>query len=329
MTTASCVSDEARELADVAHRAMSKDVSRDARVRRYWLIDPMIVDPIETLPQPGDSQIVSIPIRHVDIAADALPYLLCAHREDSLAKLMPIYLERAASECLCAIGGGEPRARSLCGCVETTLSPDVLAKALAAAAIVLDSTRRPRIFRFWDPRVLQHIVLGGVRLDAWVAGFIGRWSFLDGFGHHRELRVGEGESDFVDRRRTLSTADERWLDELSDLNALFEMNACHALDTSEGVWSTLRESRGAPTGLRFDDRRSRLAFASMRWQSRLPIEASSRLQEILKRARESGVAIDAVLADIDDADWRLIRAQATSENHRAAASVALLSGSCE
>ncbi len=327
MNSAPFASGKVRECADVAHRAMSKTVSRDARSRRYWLIDPMIVDPMETLPKPGDAEIVAVPIRHVDMAARSRPYLLGARGEDSLAKLMPIYLERAASECLDAIDNGEPRARSLCGCIDTALPAEDLAEALAAAAIVSDSARRRRIFRFWDPRVLQHFALNGVRLEAWVAGFFGRWSFLDGFGRHRELRVEEAAAASAENRRLMAPADERWLDELSDLNALFERNACFALEALDGVWSGLRESRSAAAGLRLDDRKSCLAFASMRWQSKLPIEASSRLQEILKAARESGAAIEAVLADVDETDLSLIRAEAASTNHRATSPAASLSGS--
>jgi hypothetical protein len=148
---------ETAALPDLRNRLMhALDAIADpADVSFYVLVDCALHDPLAGMPERENA--IVVPIRHPDVAQARRPYLLPLgefgrdRRIDETLQLAYDQARRHASQ--------SAHGRSICGWLAARGSPDTVAWQLAKASHQMIEGRS-RLFRYWDPRVLD--VLSGL-----------------------------------------------------------------------------------------------------------------------------------------------------------------------
>lgn len=283
----------------------------------YWLIDPALADPHTNLPELKECEAVPLLLQHNDLPAAMRPVLLVGKPNDALIKVAQPCFEFAAQECLNPLPLGEPRARSMCAFISTSLGPHELVGMLAKAAIVMDSNWKNRIVRFWDPRVIQHIEYDSSAPDLLPERFIGTWTFLDSHARVRRLTRMAGEPRPQPLARPLTDVHKHWLNRVSRLNMLFEEARCAESLVGASTWRRLSQALDVADSLHLARSEDRVTFAAMRMTLGGAIELAPRVQEMLAQTRDVGVSLATLRAELSEEDKDLIRTQAQEASNRA------------
>ncbi len=275
------------------------------QLQLFGLLDPLSDPADEQLPE-EDFVLIPVPIAHSNFPESMRPVLVAPRANSTLAKARFIddFLDAAAKEAAGCAGVGRRFAALMC----STLPAKQLALALGRSAVAIDAKAQRRILRYWDPRVAQHLTQPSLRFESVVQGIVTKWWFVDARG---QLMAYVPES-LAEKNAPLHlTAEaEAVLGGFSELNACFELARPNsgAFDAAD-PWRPLRAclSAAQEAGLRDE---AKLHFAAKRWQLAAPIESSLRIQALLRRVQETGIAYTSVQAELDDEDWALIASEA-------------------
>lgn len=295
----------------------SPDLERDGGFESTWnlyaLVDPVLGD----LPPDGMWNQIErrqVRVKHPDIPDSQRPYLLNASGLNAFRRqrFVDCFVEQAKVEACTELIVGISRPRTSCAVLLTPCSEVELVAQLALAATVVDATGVRRILRYWDPRVIQHLVVkeAGLTLNQVLPTLTARWFFVDAFGRlvqheHRAL----DEDLHGGRPIVLQAAQGAWLNEVGALNACFERANARVLSKRD-TWFELRACLkvALELGLTGADR---VAFAANRYVLGAPIERAVRMQELIDDMRQHGLRYMTMQADFDAADWAEIVEQAT------------------
>ncbi|QSI33705.1 DUF4123 domain-containing protein [Variovorax sp. RKNM96] len=139
-------------------------------------IDPFLFDPLhkhalawETMPSVVHKKLLRSPREQVH--EDQMPYVLWMPlNSDTRALLHDLQdIARAEANWIPTEGEARTQPRTVTGFMAGALvdqGADKLRIVLGRMRLVMDSAGRQRIFRFWDPRVMQHLALRGARPQA-------------------------------------------------------------------------------------------------------------------------------------------------------------------
>jgi hypothetical protein len=125
-------------------------IAQPADVSWYVLVDCALHDPLAGMPERENA--IVVPVRHPDVADARRPYLLALgefgrdRRIDETLQLACDQARRHASQ--------RAHGRSVCGWLAASGSPHTLAWQLAKASQQMIEGHA-RLFRYWDPRVLD------------------------------------------------------------------------------------------------------------------------------------------------------------------------------
>ncbi|MDH0170258.1 DUF4123 domain-containing protein [Stenotrophomonas sp. GD04145] len=128
-----------------------RDVDGSKRWSVHLLIDPTLADPLSLLEAEGRER-VRVSISRTLMSEAHCPYLVPV-REVGRDPLIDAALDRA----MCEVEGNSsvpPGARSVCAFIASRVSAIEIARSLARRAAVSSGGER-RLFRFWDPRVMD------------------------------------------------------------------------------------------------------------------------------------------------------------------------------
>jgi hypothetical protein len=286
----------------------------------YWLIDPVLADPAAALEVMEGLEQLPLPIRHPDLPASLLPRLAFDAKADgdSVLRMAQPCFAYAASECRAPWAEGQPRARSLCALVSSSMGPRELAEVLAQGATAVDASGSVRVLRYWDPRVLQHMDREASAPELLPSGFAGAWTYLDSFGRMKQLRRPVENGGRTPLGKPLSPAGQAWLARVSELNALFESTGGGLRVPEDALWAQLESAWLAACQLNLARQDDRLYFASAQFAAGVPLERAPRFQQLVADARQLGVPLRALGAELTEQDWQLIRQQAASPSQAAA-----------
>lgn len=284
-----------------------------ANWRLYGLIDPALGEDEGHLAELGLPS-VSLPLRHPDYPKSSRPYLLDA------GKLAPLqleqfaqrFVERAYQEAIHSNPPGAPRKRSFAALIMTPQPANDLSIALARAADVVDSTHSARTFRFWDPRVAQHMTRPPLLWRDVIPGLQAYWWFVDSRANlmrHQLSDIDDGRES--GKRRQLCAETEAWLAELGNMNACFERVRGDVRANDDVIWRELETCLNAASALGLSGE-DRVLFSAQRWQHRAALEHAPRMKELMLSATQHGLTYTALQAELDDEDWDEIIAQANS-----------------
>lgn len=280
----------------------------------YALIDPCLGEP-----RLGNAweQLGRKPIRllHSDVPSALRPYLLSTSGLNVFQRqqFFESVIDHAKAEARSNVATGLARHRACCAVLATPLEPGELVMWLARAAVVVDATGATRLLRYWDPRVMQHLVSAVGPLD-WshvLPGLTANWWFVDAKGVLVEHKQLEAAGAAHGNRLRLQTTQQAWLEEVGDLNACFERANARTISSGD-VWAELREclSVAGGLGLRANDR---IDFAAKRFVLGAPIERASQIHQMLDDMRQHEVSYTALQAEFEDSEWAQIAAQAKLE----------------
>jgi hypothetical protein len=125
-------------------------IAQPPDVTLYALVDCALHDPLADMPERENA--IAVPVRHPDVADARRPYLLALgefgrdRRIDETLQLACDQARRHASQ--------RAHGRSICGWLAASGSPHTLAWQLAKASHQMIEGHS-RLFRYWDPRVLD------------------------------------------------------------------------------------------------------------------------------------------------------------------------------
>lgn len=274
----------------------------------YWLIDPVVLGTDAVPDILAHLQPVVVPIANQAFTDLNRPKLLCAHGPQEQLKLAQEAFMWAARECLQSAPPQIPRARTLCGFVACDLRPLALARILANAALVVDVSGVTRVLRYWDPRVLEHCERDPSAPDILPLDLNCAWSFLDCHASLRQIVHRAGDVRRQGLTSPLATSQQRWLDKVSDRNAVLK-----AMKNASADWALIDAALDAACQAGLTARADLITFASARLQAACAIERSSRMQELLGAVRAHGMALNGLMAELEDSDLDLIRLQAAEQ----------------
>lgn len=262
------------------------------------LIDPASgdLDETDTLPMPVSRH--AVPLWYRDLPAEMAPYLLQSEASSDFQRSQ--FIEWVMRGMLADRTASTPRAFRFAALIMTPQAPTRLARGLAAAALVKDMAGRTRLFRYWDPRVAQHLHRSPLRWPALSSDAAGTWWYVDARGQLQAHRMGAGTAALTVLTNEMHSA----LLHASDLNACIEIAHPNggSFGTDADAWAPLNASLRVAQdhGLTVE---SRLRFAAHRWQAGEPIELASRLQEILRVSHETGISYETLHAELDEQEW--------------------------
>jgi hypothetical protein len=290
------------------------------------LIDPFFGDPFEAggiaLPSLPDDRIRKLKIRHAEVDDDKLPYLIGLGAGSDAGAVIHDLQALSISEAAHIPKEGEvwSQKRSVAGflvCKKSDADLRSLVLLLERMGSLKDGSGQKRLFRFWDPRVLQHVDAASHTMASWRHLFstgMGRnvgaidWHFFDAAATPRILRI-----------EPLDTESEPWSPFLSDpLRQELELWSCinkmslqllivgGTTQVAPALVARLREAsfRNVVPFLGLDrfDPNAKVELALLRLFEKKAIEEDAALMSALAEKSEAGVSIFPRLDDVGKAD---------------------------
>jgi hypothetical protein len=286
------------------------------------LIDPIVSDPLashglETLTE--DWVRLDLVLAGYEAPTASHPYLLGVplgedeDTDDVIELLTQISCEEA--QAVPQEGSAFVQARSVCAFVTGAMvdtDASVLARAIGHATQVIDTRGQPRSFRFWDPRIVQHIAAGlqldthaPIGLDALLPGVLGAvdWHFHDAFGAPCLQQVQPAAQGT--QPRALTPWFEQRIAFWSALNALFMLVAAaeapddFARHGPAFFGNELTENLKPFFGAAPWDLDDQIALACIRYLKKAPVERSNAFLQLAADLRDKGYGVSALLHDLD------------------------------
>jgi hypothetical protein len=281
------------------------------------LVDPVLSDTVETLPGFEDCRRMPLAISHPDIDRASTPFLIEIEDAEKQERFLNQTIHLAVHEALDVDAAGGKRARSLCGWLLSAAPLAELSQTLGRHGLVIDQEGKFRIFRFWDPRVLQHLARDSAMAALLPAIEATSWTTIDSFGMAQTIQLpAPGRTDRgrpgLDHggRLMLTRPQQKALQELSLVNAVFEARQLFLQAPDNGIWAELAGHVACADRVGLRQAADCIGFAGDRYAMRAPIERSDEMAELLGHVAQSGIAYAALAAELDDGDWERIVEQA-------------------
>ncbi|WP_307651320.1 DUF4123 domain-containing protein [Variovorax boronicumulans] len=283
--------------------------------------DPFGIDGIALSPPPGD-RIRKLKFKHAEAEDCKQPYLLGLETGSTTGAILHDLQSLSISEATHIPKEGEvwSQSRSVAGflvCKERHADLNSLVLLLERMGSLKDSDGRKRLFRFWDPRVLQHVDAASHTMAAWRGLFstpMGRrvgavdWHFFDAAAIPCILHI-----------EPLDAEDESWSPLLTDpwrkeleLWSCINKMSLQLLIVGETEQATpalamrlqqISSRNLAPfLGLDRFDPDSKVELALLRLFERKPIEEDAALMNTLAEKSEAGFSIFPRLDDVTKVD---------------------------
>ncbi|MBJ2158967.1 DUF4123 domain-containing protein [Variovorax sp. IB41] len=290
------------------------------------LIDPFFGDPFDTggiaLPSlPGD-RIRKLKIKHAEAEDSKQPYLLGLGAGSAEGAVLHDLQSLSISEAAHIPKEGEvwSQSRSAAGflvCKKRDADLHSLVLLLERMGSLKDSSGQKRLFRFWDPRVLQHVDAASHTMASWRRLFstpMGRrvgaidWHFFDAAAVPRILHI---EPLATENEPWSPLLADPWRKELERWSCINKMSLQLLIvgDTSEAtpaLTMQLQEisARNVAPFLGLDrfDPTAKVELALLRLFENKAIEEDAALMDALAEKSEAGFSIFPRLDDIAKAD---------------------------
>ena len=188
------------ELTDAGIAALRAALARgDASSPVAVIIDRAVTDPLEDVLPSDEASMHVVHIRHDDLAAERMPYLLWLNDERRAERLLNRTVRLAMEEALGNVGQAR-QVRSVCGWIEVapaeSLQPaeggegHALAAGIANASVARSPSGERRLLRYIDPRVLARLsALARPGQLRHLLGPVAAWHFVGPDLSLRTLRV--------------------------------------------------------------------------------------------------------------------------------------------
>lgn len=284
------------------------------------LVDPLVSDPLvdnglETLVE--DWTRFDLVLAEYEAPEASRPYLLWFPLHGDADGVIDIMTQISYREAQALPHESEAfvQPRSVCAFLTGEMvdaDPRRVADAISQATRVIDSHGRMRVFRFWDPRIVQHIA-AGLQLDAQAPVGLGAllpqglgaldWHYHDAFATPCVQPVRSDAREVMPR--VLAPGLEQRIAFWSALNALFlRVAAAEAPDVfarhgpqffREELTENLRPFFGKPSWSADDQ----IALACIRYLKKTPIERSEAFHRFAAGLRDKGYGVSASLDHLD------------------------------
>ncbi|WP_454727397.1 MULTISPECIES: DUF4123 domain-containing protein [Cupriavidus] len=182
--------------------------------RMFVLVDPALADPFQDAP----NRKMPLPVVHENLRGAHRPYLMQCNLRGSVFDLSVDTASQEAGR----LRDDLPGARTVCGWLFTSASADRLAEHLACHAS-LPSSQGARLFRYWDPRVMDLMrTMLSPRQARGLMGPVLGWCWT---GRDRHLRAIAGTGQDSDGHAAFQLTDEQraWLSQAPHVNRAMDV----------------------------------------------------------------------------------------------------------
>lgn len=284
----------------------------------YWLIDPVLHDPVEAVPELASCAKHPITITHPDSASFKAPYLALCPSGLAGNKLHDAMLALALAEGNKSSEPGEPQPRSIAALLLTQQTPPSLILGLNHASVVKDTRSQLRILRYWDPRITSDLIntpsLHNL-FPTWVDSL--HWAHVADGGqlqvHHCE--GSKAPADSLPPIQALTHQQETALQTLSRANRVKGMLQTQA-DVQPASMQAAFSAVTVAENSRLTQEDDIVSLAHERLRQASAIETAPRIQDIIALCIQHQLPLSALLAELDPHDWSDIKAS-TQELTRA------------
>lgn len=294
-----------------AHTALGQFLA-ETQASAYWLIDPAIDDPTQSIPKLAVCPHHPLALNHPDMRSLAAPYLAICPTGPTADKLHDSCLRLAVAQATQTSLPGEPHSHSVAALLLTdTPLPDLVSE-LNNATTVLDSVGKLRVLRYWDPRIFGHLA-NSPTLSPLLPNWLGtvHWIHVDSSGHLQRHELTHRRSVQPDRRHSikkLSKAQEQDLDLLSKGNQVLmglrsQGNGSDTTATQHAAIQAINSLEQTP--LKSGD--DIVALAVQRIRHACAIETSPKLIALLEQCDLHQLPLSALLSELAAEDWLEIK----------------------
>lgn len=274
----------------------------------FALIDPASGNLDDTANPPFRVSRHALPLKYRDLPPEMTPYLLKSEPGSDFERAQ--FIEWAMQGMLADHNAPAPRAFRFAALTMCPRKSASLARTLATAALVVDTSRATRLLRYWDPRVAQHLDQLPLRWPALSDEYPGLWWYVDARAQLRTHHIDPRTPPLL----ILTPEQQAALLHASDLNACLELAhpGSGSFGTGAQAWAPLDACLNVAQheGLSGN---SRLSFAAHRWLAGEAIERTSRMREILHTCERTGIAYETLQAELAEHDWLNLITEARSQ----------------
>lgn len=267
--------------------------------RRVVLVsDPTLGDPIA--PLVTELGLPSLPVSAPRaLKLPAVPYLVEVDDEAREERLVNASLRMAVDQALGPAPGNDRR-RSMCAWLPTSEPLSAIAEELGRRMRIVDERGDSRAFRFWDPRVTQHMaaLFPAQPPSSWLTK--SEWGYIDAFGRWKLLPA----------MPEAHQAPPAWpvLQQLSRMNAVQQQLAIKGLAHPPEVMSQIDASLGAGIRAGLVEEVDLISFAAHRVRLQVGIERSPLIRDAMEEAVSTGGHYYKVVETFTGADWAAVKA---------------------
>ncbi len=270
------------------------------------LIDPLLSNPLSELDSIKDVPARTLGFRHDDLAIEDTPYLLQVGREQDHERLVSDTLRLALAEQKAALLES-PASRSVCAWLFVD-KDDLfkLADALSRLALIAQpgSHGKRKLFRFWDPRVFQHLsrILGKQTLEGALPDRLTvQWLWLEPSGQLSSHIFSNGHG--------WRPSPTEWasLVRIEDLNqCLFLSETQERVDSSNHIVA-LDHSLQRATELGCSEAADRITYALLSMSLGGYFEDHPLMTDLFRRVARDQASLAALAEEVDQGVWDQIK----------------------
>lgn len=279
------------------------------------LIDPILGDPMPELNFGHAIPISRLRVRHDDMAKEDAPYLLRVGKEEAHERLVAQTIRIALAEQQASLDDA-PSARSVCAWLfiqEGDLFK--LTEALSRLSVVagFGDPSKASIFRFWDPRVFQHLarILGRQDFEGFLGSNVAaQWVWLGSDGQLKEHTFKGGAA------WRPSSAQWQALSRIEDLNQCLLFSEAYASPDPSARIHELDGALQRANELQCRESVDRITYALLAQSLGGSFEHHPLMLELFKQLASEGVSFAALAEAVDQSLWDQVKSDmAQSRRH--------------
>jgi len=272
----------------------------------YVLIDPLLGDPLPDLAATEKVPVRALTIQHEDLAKEEAPYLLKVGQEQDHERLIAHTLHVALAEQKTALLES-PASRSVCAWLFVNGDdPFKLTEALSRFALITrpGTQGKRQLFRFWDPRVFQHLarILGQRTLENALADKLAvQWLWLSPSGELGSHVFQDGSG------WRPSLAEWHALSRIEDLNQCLLLSETQKLMGSSEHIVNLDHALQRAAQLGCQESADRITYAVLSMSLGGPFENHALMADLFRQVARDQASLAALAEAIEQDAWDRIK----------------------
>lgn len=303
----------AQEIAALTDRGIAllrQSLAASSCASLYLICDPILVNPIGDQAQELAYPTRPLEFRYRDLERSLHPLLIEIKDEQREERFINDSIRLAVQESMAA-RATSPAARSMCAWI---IAPDVtlasMAEVLGTRALLGNpyAIGEKRLFRFWDPRVFDHLprIFGESMFAEWGASNM-QWLYVDISGTMKSQRFDSPLLGKTKENFTPTTAQWDAISRLGDLNQVLQLSDAWSQPDLAATSARLDSALHRAATLGVNASLDAITYALLYHSVGGAFEHHPRMRPIFAEVSK-GASLATMLADVEQATWDQIRA---------------------